>query len=317
MEYCLVGVVAYLGLLSGLALCVVLGANNLSTCLGTSMGARVLRYPQALALASIGLLAGVLLEGAKLSGAINAGIVSSDAPKFALAVALSSFVIMAFLTARKLPISLSQVAVGAALGSAFALRIQVNWGFTVLVASSWLLTPLVGLVIAIALSLVTKRVAKRVRRLLTFNALCSYLTVISGVYASYTLGANTVGLIIGMAVAPRGEHLLVSLTFGMATILGMVGFSRGTTRSVAENIVGLSPSAAFAAQMGGALTVHGFTEFGIPVSVSQAVIGGIFGAAIPRNIVVRNGRLTREIIIGWTVAPFLGAVLAFLFAGVI
>lgn len=82
------------------------------------------------------------------------------------------------------------------------------------------------------------------------------------------------------------------------TILGMLGFSRGTTRSAAENIVGLNPSASFAAQMGGALAGHGFTEFGIPVSVSQAVIGGIFGAAIPRNIVVRNDRLTGEIIIG-------------------
>jgi len=312
----LAGLAAYFGLLSGLALCVVLGANNLSTCLGTSMGARALRYPQALVLASIGLLAGILLEGEKLSGAITSGIVSSSDPKFALAVALSSFVMMAFLTFRKLPISLSQVAIGAALGSAFALGIQVNWGFALLVASSWLLTPMVGLVIAIALSLMTRQAVKKVRRILTFNTLYAYLTIFSGVYASYTLGANTVGLIIGMVEAPQREHLLISIAFGIATILGMLGFSRGTTRSVAENIVGLNPSASFAAQMGGALTVHGFTEFGMPVSVSQAVVGGIFGAAIPRNIVVRNDRLTREIIVGWTVAPFLGAVLAFLFAGV-
>lgn len=306
----------YLELISGFALCVMLGANNLSTCLGTSVGAGALRYRQALALASVGLLAGILLEGTKLSRAITSGIVSSTNPGFTLAVAASSFVIMAFLTFRKLPISLSQVAIGAAVGAAFALGIPVNWRFTLLVASSWLLTPLAGLALAIGLTLITKAITKRVRRVLTLNALYAYLTIFSGIYAAYTLGANTVGLIIGM-VDSAGIEPLTSIGLGFATILGMVMLSKATTRSVSENIVGLSPSASFAAQMGGALTVHGFTEAGIPVSVSQAVVGGVFGAAIPRKIVVRNNRLIWEIIIGWTVAPLLGAVLAFLFAGLV
>ncbi len=252
-----------------------------------------------------------------MSGAITSGIVSSSNPKIILAVTISTFVIMAFLTFRKLPISLSQVAIGAAAGSAFALGIPVNWQFTLLVASSWLLTPLAGLAIAIPLSLASRMIARRVRRVMTLNALYAYLTLFSGIYASYTLGANTVGLIIGMVEAPHSQQLLVSILFGIATIIGMIGFSRGTTRSVAENIVGLSPSASFAAQMGGALTVHGFTEVGIPVSVSQAVVGGIFGAAIPRKMVVRNDRLTREIIIGWTLAPFLGALVSFVLAGIL
>ena len=276
-----------------------------------------MRYPHALALASIGLLAGVLLEGNKVSGAITSGVVHSPSTRFTLVVALSCLLIMVFLTYRKLPISLSQVAIGAAVGSAFGLGIRVNWQFTLLVASSWLLTPLAGIAISAALSFATKMILRRVRRILTLNALFAYLTIFSGIYASYTLGANTVGLIVGMFEAPPSEHLLISIAFGIATMLGMLGFSKGTTRSVAENIVGLSPSASFAAQMGGALTVHGFTEFGIPVSVSQAVVGGIFGAAVPRNIVVRNDRLTRDVIIGWTVAPFLGALLAFLLVRVL
>lgn len=306
----------YLELISGFALCVMLGANNLSTCLGTSVGAGALRYRQALVLASIGLLAGILLEGTKLSHAITSGIVSSTNPGFTIAVAASSFVIMAFLTFRKLPISLSQVAIGAAVGAAFALGIPVNWPFTLLVASSWLLTPLAGLALAIGLTLVTRAITKRVRRVLTLNMLYAYLTIFSGIYAAYTLGANTVGLIIGM-VGSSGIEPLTSIALGLATILGMVMLSKATTRSVSENIVGLSPSASFAAQMAGALTVHGFTEAGIPVSVSQAVVGGVFGAAIPRKIVVRNNRLIWEIIIGWTLAPLLGAVLAFLFAGLV
>ena len=305
---------AYVDFLPGLALCVVLGANNLSTCLGTSVGGRTLRYSEALGFASIGVLAGIALEGYKLSGAITSGIVSSGSPEFAFDVALSTFVIMTFFTYHRIPISLSQVAIGAAIGAAFVRGIRVNWLFTALVASSWFLTPAVGLMLAFALSLVTKRAAKRIRKALTLNALYAYLTVFSGIYSAYALGANTVGLIVGMVGVPRSERLVVSLIFGLATIVGMFLFGRGTTRSVAENIIGLSPSASFAAQMGGAMTVHGFTQFGIPVSVSQAVVGGIFGAAIPRRIVVRNDRLIREMFIGWTVAPLLGAVLGMLIA---
>jgi PiT family inorganic phosphate transporter len=297
----------YFSLVPSLALCVILGANNLSTCLGTSIGTRRLRYSQALALASVGVMTGILLEGEKLSRAITFGIVSSAGPHFTINIALSSFLVMVFLTYRRLPISLSQVAVGAAVGAAMAEGIEVNWTFTLLVALSWLLTPFAGFILADMLSRLTMRLGRRVKGVFAQNITYSYMTILSGVYASYALGANTVGLIIGMVDTPAHQDLLVSIVLGLATILGMLVFSRGTTQSVAEDIVGLSPSASFAAQMGGAATVHGFTQFGMPVSVSQAVVGGIFGAAIPRKFVVRNNRLTREIALGWTLAPLLGA----------
>lgn len=291
-------------------LCVVLGANNLSTCLGTSIGARRLRYSQALTLASVGLMAGILLEGNKLSEAISLGVLPSNDPQIALIVTISGLVVMIALTYRRLPISLSQVAVGAAVGAAAVAGVEINWIFTLLIALSWLLTPLVGFMMANLISQITRRIGKQVRGVFTQNIMYSYLTILSGVYASYVLGANTVGLIIGLVELPSSQRLLVSVVLGLATILGMILFSKGTTLSVAEDIVGLNPSASFASQMGGAVTVHGFTQFGIPVSVSQAVVGGIFGAATQRKFVVRNDRLTREIVLGWTAAPLLGAALA-------
>lgn len=305
---------AYIDLVCGIGLCVVLGANNLSTCLGSSIGVRAIRYREALVLASLGLFAGILLEGYKVSGAINSGIVKSNDPKFILAVELSSLVLMSVLTYWRIPISLSQVAIGAAIGSAFAQGLQVNWRFTTLVAASWLLTPLAGFTIGLAFSFAERLLVRRRKKILSLNLFYSYLTVASGVYAAYALGANTVGFIIGMNEPSEVSPFLVPVLFAFATVFGMVTLGRGTTESVAENIVGLSPSASFAAQMGGAITVDGFTQVGVPVSVSQAVIGGIFGAAAPRRIVVRNDRLTREIIIGWTIAPAIGALIGFVAA---
>jgi PiT family inorganic phosphate transporter len=304
-------------MISSFLLCIVLGANNLSACLGTSISARRIRYSQALALASIGLIAGILFEGNKLSEAITLGVTATNNPQIALVVALSGLAVMIFLTYRKLPISLSQVAVGAAVGAAVVAGVEVNWIFTLLVVISWLLTPVAGFTAANMISRITRRVGKRVKGVFTQNVAYSYLTILSGVYASYALGANTVGLIIGLVEFPASQRFFVSLLLGMATILGMLLFGRGTTLSVAENIVGLSPSASFASQVGGAATVHWFTQFGIPVSVSQAVVGGIFGASTHGKFVVRNDRLTREIILGWTAAPLLGAVLGAVIMGIL
>jgi PiT family inorganic phosphate transporter len=255
-------------------------------------------------------MAGILLEGNKLSEAISLGVLPSNDPQIALIVTISGLVVMIALTYRRLPISLSQVAVGAAVGAAAVAGVEINWIFTLLIALSWLLTPLVGFMMANLISQITRRIGKQVRGVFTQNIMYSYLTILSGVYASYVLGANTVGLIIGLVELPSSQRLFVSVVLGLATILGMILFSKGTTLSVAEDIVGLNPSASFASQMGGAVTVHGFTQFGIPVSVSQAVVGGIFGAATQRKFVVRNDRLTREIVLGWTAAPLLGAGLA-------
>jgi len=296
-----------------LGLCAILGANNFSTCLGTSVGSRTLRYSHALVLGSIGLLAGLFIEGNKLSRVVTTGIVPSTTPQLLFAVTISSLIIMIFLTIAKLPISLSQVLVGAVVGAAIGSDIQVNWLYTIGIASSWVFTPMIAFAIGISLTHLTKKITKRIRSIIKLNLAYSYLTVVSGVYAAYTLGANTLGLIIGLA--PTGAHsIIVSILFGLATILGMFLFSRGTTRSVAENIIGLNQSEAFASQLAGAFTVQAFTELRTPVSVSQAVVGGIYGTTIPHKIVVRNDRLTRELIFGWTIAPLMGACLAFLIA---
>jgi PiT family inorganic phosphate transporter len=262
-------------------------------------------------------MAGILLEGNKLSHAITLGVVSSTNTRFSLAVLISSFVLMVSLTYCRLPISLTQVAVGEAIGAAIAAGIQINWAFTSLIAVSWLLTPAMGLMMAYVLSSLIRKVGKKVRGVFTQNIMYSYLTIISGVYASYVLGANAVGLIIGFVEDPALQTPLLSVGFGLATIAGMILFSKGTTLSVAENIVGLNPSASFASQMGGAATVHVFTQFGVPVSVSQAVVGGIFGTAIRRKFVLRNNRLVREIVLGWIIAPLFGAGLAFVFAAIL
>ena len=291
-----------------------LGANNVASCLGTLMSSQAVKYKQVVFLAAAGLMGGVIIEGEKLSHTITGGIVPTAGFEVFLAAAISSSLIMIVLTAFCLPISVSQVFVGTIVGAAIARANPIDFNFTGLVILSWLMTPLAGIAVAALISFATRATAQRVRRVLMLNKAYTWLTIAGGFYSAYVLGANGVGLVTGACNMPPVARPWIALIFGAAAIAGMIIFGRGTTRSVAENIVGLNMPAAMAAQVGGALVVHGFTQVGMPVSISQAVVGGIFGAAAPRRIVVRNSRLIRELLFGWTVAPVIGVALAFILA---
>jgi phosphate/sulfate permease len=69
---------------------------------------------------------------------------------------------MIFLTLAKLPISLSQVLVGAVVGAAIGSDIQVNWLYTIGIVSSWIFTPMIAFMIGILLTYLTKKIAKRI-----------------------------------------------------------------------------------------------------------------------------------------------------------
>lgn len=147
---------------------------------------------------------------------------------------------------------------------------------------------------------------------MTLNRLYANLTLLAGFYAAYALGANTLGLLVGMFPTSVGDPLLLSLLFSASTIFGIFFLSQGTVRSVSDNLVGLNPSTALSAQFGGAASAHLFTQLGLPVSLSQVVIGGMEGAASVKRIAITNKRLLVEIIAGWTVGPVLGAIASFL-----
>jgi phosphate/sulfate permease len=104
----------------------------------------------------------------------------------------------------------------------------------------------------------------------------------------------------------------LSIVLSAATIVGIMFLSKGTVRSVADNLVGLSPSMALSAQFGGAMSAHVFTQLSLPVSISQVVIGGMSGAASAKRMAITNKRIIQQVIAGWTIGPLAGVIVSFL-----
>ncbi len=302
----------HIALVLTVMLSAVLGGNNFSTCLGASLGAGITKLTNAIAIALAGILLGTILEGFKLSNVLSQRLLPGLSSSGLFAILVSSLMVMALVTALRVPISLSQVMVGGVWGVGLATGVPVDGTYSVEVLASWMASPVVAYVASAIVERAVLQLGQNARDVITLNRLYASLTLIAGFYAAYTLGANTVGLLVGLFPKSVGDPLLLSLILSLSAAAGVAFLSRGTVRSVADNLVGLNPSTALSAQFGGALSVHLFTQLGLPVSVSQVVIGGMSGAASVKRMVITNKRIVQHILAGWTVGPIAGTVVSFL-----
>ena len=302
----------YAAVILAILLSAVLGGNNFSTCLGASLGARIVKPLSAMTITSAGVFLGTLLEGYKLSNVLD-GRILPTLPTSALLVSLiSSLLVMAIVTGLHLPLSLSQVTVGAGWGIALATGVAVAGTYSIEVMASWVLSPALAFLGASIIETAMLGLGQKIKDIFSLNRLYANLTLIAGFYAAYTLGANTLGLVVGLFPASVADPLFLSMIFSASTVAGILFLSRGTVRSVSDNLVGLNPSTALSAQFGGALSVHLFTQLAMPVSISQAVVGGMEGAASVKRTAITNKRLLQQILAGWTIGPIGGAIVSFL-----
>ena len=299
-------------LLFALLVCVILGANNASACVGTRAGIMSVEYLVLATVGGLGVVLGAVIEGGKLSNAIYGGVLAGPNDRATAVLLLATLIMMLVATVLNLPLSLTQAMVGAALPIGFLLEIGVNWRFSALVAVSWIATPLIAAAFSIAIYHVTKLASRRVGSVFLRARMYATITLGGSFYTGYALGANGVGLVDGITRSTVGALPLFSVFLSVATVVGIYLFGYGMVSTVSERILTLAGAAALAAQLGGALTVHLFTQLGVPVSIIQATIGGIAGIGQAKDIAIMNRRMVLRIVLGWVVAPLTGLALAWL-----
>lgn len=292
--------------------CIALGANNASVCVGTSGGVISRGYLTLATVAGVGAVLGTIIEGGKLSNAIYGGVLINPSDKGTPILLLTTLVVMLLASIVRLPVSLMQAMVGVALTVGILLETGVKWSFVILVASSWVATPLVAAAASIVIYHVVKRIGRRIGNIFQRVKVYAIITLSGSFYVGYALGANGVGLVNGILQSTIGSLPMFSVFLSTAAVVGIYVFGYRVTRTVSERILALTGAAALAAQLGGALTVHLFTQFGVPVSITQAIIGGITGIGQAKDIAIVNRRIVLHIILGWIIAPLTGIGLAWL-----
>jgi inorganic phosphate transporter, PiT family len=139
----------------------------------------------------------------------------------------------------------------------------------------------------------------------------NWLFISTGVFLGWSLGANHAVNVFGTAVASRMVRFrTAAVVAGIFVVLGAVFSGAGTTQTL--NTLGAVNAIAgcFTVALAVGLTVAWMTKLKLPVSTSQAVVGGIIGWNMFTGSPTDPSSLSK-IVSTWLVGPILAAAFAF------
>lgn len=290
-----------------------IGANDAGNAIGTVVGSEVLSFRKAAYIVVVFALIGGLLSGSGVSKTVGDGIIPSKVMqenKVAVFTALLSAGLLVFaITLLGIPISMTQTIIGAVLGIGFAVGVadQMNYPVILKILSLWIMSPIAAAVTAILIYRLFITPLLNHTSLVEVDTLFKFLCIFSAVFMAYNFGANdvsnAVGLVSSSGVVTSRYTAVVLLALALG--FGVLLFSSRIVDTLGKRITPLSPASAFTSQISAALTVFFFVLIGVPVSTTQAVVGGVVGVGLNKSTGAVNTKTLRNIILGWVCTPLL------------
>jgi len=292
-----------------------IGANDTANCIGTTVGCGLLSFRRAAILVAIFVVLGALLQGGHVMHTIGKGIVMAELDLRAVFVALicsGTFVTLA--TFLKIPTSTSQAIVGGLVGVGLAVHAKINFAKFVTIVESWIICPLMVMVLAFLLSHLLSLVLRRrlAGNVLLQNAL-GWMAILSSCYVAYSLGANHAGVSVGL-LANLGlvNPTLLLIVGGGSIAVGAVTYGKNVTDTVGKGITPLDVSGALVAQISSGFGIHLFSVLGIPISTSSAIVGAVVGVGLVKGARSISQKTIWTILIGWVLTPTSAALASYI-----
>jgi len=292
-----------------------IGANDTANCIGTTIGCGLLSFRRAVILVAVFAILGAMLQGHHVMRTIGKGIVKADLNYLAVCVALicsGFFVTLA--TFFRIPTSTSQAIVGGVMGIGLAVGAEIDYSKFILIAESWIICPVLVMVLAFGLMHLVKLVWRRYgSRSLLFQHAFGWLAILSACYVAYSMGANNAGNAVGpvanLNIFPPRVLLFIG---GLSIAVGAFTYGQKVADTVGKGITQLDIPSAFVAQISSAFGMHLFSMFGIPVSTSSAIVGAVVGVGLVKGARSISLKTILTILIGWVLTPTLAGSFSFL-----
>ncbi|RPH48295.1 MAG: inorganic phosphate transporter [Desulfobacteraceae bacterium] len=289
-------------LLGGIFMGWSLGANHAANVFGAAVSSRMVKFWTAAIIASAFVILGSVISGRPgietLKGLTTFSIEEAVISSVAAAITVTIMTVFA------LPVSTSQAVVGSIIGIGI-LNGQFNYAGMGKVAACWFGTPVLAAVVSIILYKILAHYYNRLKlNIFESDAIMRMGMIIAGAYGAYALGANNVANVTAVFV---GAGLIsvfnAALIGGVSIALGILTYSRPVMETVGKNLVKLDPFSALIVVLSLGLSVHFFTILGVPVSTSQAVIGGVLGIGLIKGVDTINRKTLYHILTGWFMTP--------------
>lgn len=323
---------------SGLFLGWSLGANDAANIFGTAVGTRMVRFRWAAFIASAFVIIGAVASGSGASETLGR-LGTVTALPGAFTVALAAALTVLWMTRLRLPVSTTQAIVGAIIGwNAFA-GAGTDVAPLSTIISSWIAGPLLAMLFSAILYFGMRALLRWLRLgIILQDAYTRTALILAGAFGAYSLGANNIANVMGVFVpsAPFTAQQIAGMDVssaqqlfllgGIAIAVGIYTYSHRVMETVGSDLYKLSPVAALIVVLSSALVLFLFASEGlklwiearglpwfplVPISSSQAVVGGVLGIGLAKGGRNINLGLLAKIGLGWVATPLAAGLTSF------
>jgi PiT family inorganic phosphate transporter len=326
-------------LFGGLFLGWSLGANDAANVFGTAVGTRMIRFKTAAIICSIFVILGAIISGSGTTETLGKlGAINALPGAFAVCVAagLSVYVMTKF----GLPVSTTQAIVGAIVGWNLYTGSPTNMKILITILGTWVLCPIISGLIAMFFYIIIKKfVYESKLHILRLDVYTRTALVLAGAFGAYSLGANNIANVMGVFVpiSPFTDINIMNIFIfsskeqlfllgGIAIAIGVFTYSKRVMFTVGNDLLKMSPVAAFVVVISHSIVLFLFASQGIsnflqsvnlpsiplvPVSSSQAVVGGVIGIGLLKGGKEVQWSIAGKISLGWFTLPVIAALISF------
>lgn len=158
-----------------------------------------------------------------------------------------------------------------------------------------------------------------------FESVFTTLLIISACFLAFAHGANDTANAIGPLAAvvsilktgavgaSASVPIWLLLLGGVGIVIGLATWGYKVMETIGRKITKLTPSRAFAANIGAATTIVLASRLGMPISTTHTLVGAVLGIGLARGIDHLNLKMVRDIFISWLITIPAGALMAMLF----
>jgi len=283
-----------------------LGRNDAANIYGTTVTSGILRYRSAALISALAVLIGAIIGGA--GGMQTLSKLSSHTLLSASVNAAAAGISVLLLNRIGLPVSSSQAVVGSVVGIGL-ISGSVDWLAVLKIVACWITTPLGAAIAGYILYRFFGFWFRKIPSILAQDIILKSSAIIIGGLGSFALGANNVANVTGSFAEIIGVDKAV-LIGGLSISAGAIMFSRRVMYTIGTKIVALESFASIIALLAQSLTVLIYAFIGVPVSVSQAIVGAVIGVGMARGSKNFDSRMTRRIVYGWVLTPIISGVIS-------
>ncbi|MEK4172066.1 inorganic phosphate transporter [Lysinibacillus sp. FSL L8-0312] len=290
-----------------------IGASGAAASMGVAYGAGAIKKAwQALLLCAIGVYSGAVLGGGEVVKTISSGIMPQDyiTVKVVIIILISATSSLFFANLLGIPLSTSEVTVGAVVGVGIAYKVLFVRSLLVII-SFWIIVPLVAFVIALVFGKLLYKLQNR--GLLKDRPILTVLLVLAGFFEAFSAGMNNVANAVGPLVGAGMIDVTMGIVLGGAFVaLGAMLLGKRVLETNGKKIVRFQKAEGILISSTGALLVGVSSLFGLPVPLTQVTSSSIIGMGMAKNgKQIFHQHIVKKIIRIWIVSPIFSLAISY------